>query len=168
MLPYAADYTRKRKITQLLGQEHIHMPRLISSLVPKRIMIGQSQKIIKMNISRTGEDLSIMVNSASQILKNNRNTEETCTNYAGFSKFNKITKEGWPQIPINSYRDQFRENMIRNRMWDVFSISDPRNKEKKWDIILHQYIFPLDYVKFYIDSLQKGSKIDQYVVQKLT
>ena len=53
-------------------------------------------------------------------------------------------------------------------MWDVFSLLDPRNKEKRWDILLHQSRFPLDYVKIHVQSLLKGSKADQYVVQNLT
>ena len=53
-------------------------------------------------------------------------------------------------------------------MWYVFSIPYPHNKEKKWDILLHQYRFPLEYVKRHVQSLLKGSDADQYVVQKLT
>ena len=53
-------------------------------------------------------------------------------------------------------------------MWDVFSLPDPRNKEKRWDILLHQSRFPLDYVKIHVQSLLKGSEADQYVVQNLT
>ena len=52
-------------------------------------------------------------------------------------------------------------------MWDVFSLPDPRNKEKRWDLLLHQSIFPLDYVKSHVQSLLKGSEADQYVVQNL-
>ena len=58
--------------------------------------------------------------------------------------------------------------MINNGMWDVFSLPDPRNKEKRWDILLHQSRFPLDYVKRHVQSLLKGSEADQYVVQNLT
>ena len=53
-------------------------------------------------------------------------------------------------------------------MWDVFSLPDPRNKEKRWDLLLHQSRFPLDYVKSHVQSLLKGSEADQYVVQNLT
>ena len=53
-------------------------------------------------------------------------------------------------------------------MWDVFSLPDPRNKEKKWDIILRQSIFALEYVKRHVQSLNKVSEADQYVVQNLT
>ena len=50
----------------------------------------------------------------------------------------------------------------------VFSLPYPRNKEKRWDLILHQSIFPLEYMKHHVQSLQKGSEADQYVVQYLT
>ena len=50
-------------------------------------------------------------------LKEKLKTEETCSKYAGSAKFNGIPREGNPEIPINSYKDQCRENMIRNRMW---------------------------------------------------
>ena len=58
--------------------------------------------------------------------------------------------------------------MIRNGMWDVFSITDPLNKEKKWDLLLHQSRLPLECVKRHVQSLQKGSEEDQHVVQNLT
>ena len=53
-------------------------------------------------------------------------------------------------------------------MWDVFSLPYPRNKEKKWDILLNQSRFTLNYVKLHVHSLLKGSDADQYVVQNLT
>ena len=53
-------------------------------------------------------------------------------------------------------------------MWDVFSITDPQNKDKEWDILLYQSIFPLEYVKGLVQSLLKGSEADQYIVQNLT
>ena len=52
-------------------------------------------------------------------------------------------------------------------MWDVFSFPYPHNKEKRWDLLLHQYRFPLDYVKSHVQSLLKGSEADQYIVQNL-
>ena len=53
-------------------------------------------------------------------------------------------------------------------MWDIFSLPEPRSKEKKWDLLLHQSILILEYVKHYVQILQKGSEADQYVVQNLT
>ena len=40
-------------------------------------------------------------------------------------------------------------------MWDVFSFPDPHNKEKKWDLLLYQYQFYLDYAKFYIKNFRR-------------
>ena len=73
----------------------------------------------------------------SQTLKEKINTEETCSKYAESAKFNCITREGNPEIPIKSYKDQCQEHMIRNGMWEVFSLTDPGNKEKRWDLLLH-------------------------------
>ena len=53
-------------------------------------------------------------------------------------------------------------------MWDVFSLPYPRNKNKRWDLLLHQSRFTLEYVKRHVQSLLKGSESDQYVVQNLT
>ena len=54
-----------------------------------------------------------------------------------------------------------------NGMWDLFYLTEPLNKDNKWDLILHQSIFSLDYVKRHIKSLQRGSKEDQYIVHIL-
>ena len=88
--------------------------------------------------------------------------------YAGSAKFNDIPREGKPVIPINSYNDHCREHMFRNGIWDVFFLPDPRNKEKKWDLLLHQSRFLYEYVKRHVQSLQRVSEVDQYVVQNLT
>ena len=53
-------------------------------------------------------------------------------------------------------------------MWNFFYLTEPRNKEDKWDLIINQSRFTLDYVKRFVQSLQKGSEADQYVVQNLT
>ena len=53
-------------------------------------------------------------------------------------------------------------------MWDVFSLTDSHNKEKRWDILLNQSRFPLEYVKYHVQRLLKVSEADQYVVQNLT
>ena len=52
-------------------------------------------------------------------------------------------------------------------MWDVFSLPDPRNKEKRWDLLLPKSIFTLEYEKIHVKILQKGPEADQYVVQNL-
>ena len=53
-------------------------------------------------------------------------------------------------------------------MWNVFYITDSQNKEKEWDFLLHHSKFPLEYLKGLVQSLLKGSKADQYIVQDLT
>ena len=58
--------------------------------------------------------------------------------------------------------------MTKNGIWYVFSITEPQNKEKEWDLILHHSIFSLEYVKGLVQSLLKGSEADQYIVQNLT
>ena len=52
-------------------------------------------------------------------------------------------------------------------MWDILSLPDPHNKEKKWDILLHQSRFTLKNMKHHVQSLKKGSEADQYVLQNL-
>ena len=71
-------------------------------------------------------------------------------------------------IPIKSYKDQCREHMTRNGILDVFSLLDQHNKEKRWDLLLNQSLFTLDDVKRHVQSLQKCSEANQYVVQNLT
>ena len=66
-----------------------------------------------------------------QNLKEMRKTEETCSKYAGFVKFHGIPRERNPEIPIQYCKDQCREHMIRNGMWDVFSIIYPQKKDKE-------------------------------------
>ena len=53
-------------------------------------------------------------------------------------------------------------------MWGVLSRTDPQNQDNKRYLLLHQYLFTLDYVKHHVNILQKGSKVDQYVVQNMT
>ena len=52
-------------------------------------------------------------------------------------------------------------------MWDVLSLLDHYIKYKKWDILIHQSIFTLDYAKCHVECLHKVSKADNYVVQNL-
>ena len=93
---------------------------------------------------------------------------ETCTKYADSDKFNDIPREGNTAIPIKSYKDEFCEHIIINGMWHVFYLPYPSNNEKKWDILLHQSRFSFEYLKRHVESLQKGSEADQYLVQNLT
>ena len=86
----------------------------------------------------------------SQTFKEKRKTEDTCSKYACSAKFNGIPRERKPAIPIKSYKDQCREHIINNGMWDVLYLPDPHNKESMWDLLLHQSRFPLDYVKSHV------------------
>ena len=104
----------------------------------------------------------------SQTLKEKRKTEETCSKYAGSAYFNGIPREVKLAILIKSYKDQCRKHMINNGMSDVLSLPDPHNKEKRWDLLLHQSRFPLDYVKSHVQSLLKVFEADQYVVHNST
>ena len=97
-----------------------------------------------------------------------RKTEKTCSKYAGPVNFNGIPRKGKPAISIKSYKDQCREHMIRNGMWNVFYIVDSQNKEKEWDLLLRHSKFSLQYVKCLVQSLLKVSEADQYIVQNLT
>ena len=61
---------------------------------------------------------------------------------------------------------RFNRESIYSRFLNYFP--DPRNKYMGWDNLLHQSIFPLDYVKRHVQSVLKVSEADQYVVQNLT
>ena len=50
-------------------------------------------------------------------------------------------------------------------MWKVFYIVEQQNKEKEWDLLLHNSKFPLEYVKGLIQSFLKGSEVARYIVQ---
>ena len=93
----------------------------------------------------------------SQTIKEKQKTKEACSKYSGSAKLNGIPREVNPAIPIKSYNNQCREHMINNGMWYVFSLPDPRNKENRWDLLLLQSRFPLDYVKIHEQNLLKGS-----------
>ena len=97
----------------------------------------------------------------SKTLNESRKTEATCTKCAGSAEFSGIPREVKSEIPIKYCYDQYRDHMISNGIYDVFSLPDPHNKEKKWDILPHQSTFPLEYIKYHINILQKGSTADQ-------
>ena len=58
--------------------------------------------------------------------------------------------------------------MIRNVTWDVFSITDPYSKEKKWDLLIHQCRFTSGCVKRHVKSLRKGYKAYKDMSRNLT
>ena len=102
------------------------------------------------------------------ILKKKKIKERTCSKFPGYVNFNIITREGKPEIPIKSYKDQWRDHMIRNGMWDIVYLTDPCNKYKTWYLLIHKYTFTLDYVKLHVNSLHKVYKADKYMVRNLT
>ena len=93
-----------------------------------------------------------------QTIKKKIRTERVCSKFSGSIKFNGIPREVNLEIPIKSYKGLCRDHMIKNGIWHVFFLPELRNKEKKWDILLHQSIFPLEYMKHHIKILQKHSK----------
>ena len=52
-------------------------------------------------------------------------------------------------------------------MWYIFYLPGPTNKDKKWNLFLHQFRFTLDYVKHHAKILQKDFKEYKYMVQNL-
>ena len=90
--------------------------------------------------------------------KKKRRTERKWSKFSVSFKFNVITRKGNLEILIKSYTYQWLEHMIRDVMWDVFSLLDPSNKEKKLYLLLHQFIFPLDYTEHHVKIIQKCSK----------
>ena len=70
--------------------------------------------------------------------------------YAGSSKLIGFIRDRKPEILINYYKYQCNEDMIRNGMLNIFYLPDPHNTEKKWDLLLHQSRFPLDFLKRHV------------------
>ena len=60
--------------------------------------------------------------------KENSNIEDAWTKYEGYDKFNGIISYRNPEIPIESYNDQWYDNMTSNGMWDVLSLIYPQNQ----------------------------------------
>ena len=91
-----------------------------------------------------------------------------CSKFSGSIRFNGIPREGNLTVPIQSNKDQCRDHMIKNGLWDVLSLPEPRNQEKKWYLFLNQYRFPLNCAKLYVKGINQGSKADKYMFQNLT
>ena len=49
-----------------------------------------------------------------QTLKNKRRTDNICSKSSGCVKFNRIHREGNPEIPFKYYKNQCRDHIIRN------------------------------------------------------
>ena len=47
-------------------------------------------------------------------------------------------------------------------------LQNHKNKEKEWDIFLHDSKFPLEYLKGHVQILLKGYEADHYIFQNLT
>ena len=48
--------------------------------------------------------------------------------------------------------------MFKIGMWDILYICDPLNVSKFWNLFTNQYIFPMRYIKKYIEELRKDKK----------
>ena len=50
--------------------------------------------------------------------------------------------------------------MIRNGMWDIFSLKDTHNKENNWELFPHKSQFLLGYMKQHMKTPKGGYKAD--------
>ena len=96
---------------------------------------------------KTGEDLSIMVNSVCRPSRRRKIKRIHAPSMQILPSIIGIHIEVKPSIPIKSYKDQFRNHMVRNGIWGVISLQDPQNEEKKWDLILNRSILTWEYIK---------------------
>ena len=60
-------------------------------------------------------------------LKYKSNNKYNCTKYEG-TKFNGISKDEKPTIPIKSYKAKYQVHTIQNGMGNIFYIPNPRNE----------------------------------------
>ena len=91
----------------------------------------------------------------SQALRKMIITERICFKFLVYIKFNGIPRDGIMEIPIKPYKYQFHEHMVKNGMFEVFSLLGPHNQDKTWDLFINQLIFTQDYVKIYIKGPQE-------------
>ena len=94
-------------------------------------------------------------------------TEDTWKHYAISETFNVIPRYWNPEIP-SSIKGLFP--WAHDQEWDIVYIlpTRPSQSIEETVFLLHQYWFPLNYMKRHFKSLQKGFKADYYVVQNLT
>ena len=144
------------------------MPRWITSLGPKKTMIGLFQNINMTKNSITGEDLYIMVNSVHRPSRRKYRQKRHAPSTHALPSLRVFLYKESQQYPSSPTRINSVSIWSGMECWDVFSLPGLHNKEKRWDIILRQSRFPLEYVKGHVQSLLKGSEVDQYVVQNLT
>ena len=116
-------------------------------------MIGLFQKTNMMKNPRTVEYLYTMVNFVHRPSRGNEIQRRHAPSMQALPSLMAFLEREILQYPIKSYKDQCSEHMINNGMWGVFSLSDPRNKEKRWGDLLNRSRLPLDYVNRHVQSI---------------
>ena len=89
-------------------------------------------------------------------------------NYTASIKFKEINREVNISKPIKYYKEKFCDKIIGIGMQDIFYLLDTRNQEKKWELLLNQYQFSMDYAKQNVKRLKQVYNAYQYVIQNLT
>ena len=106
-------------------------------------------KAVKSNVLQTSRfthnisnDVFIINNIINRKLKEKRNNNDNCTKYEG-TKFNGISKDEKPTIPIKSYKAKYQVHTIQNGMGDIFYIPNPRNEANYWYLLTGKAIFTM-------------------------
>ena len=87
-----------------------------------------------------------------------------CTAFAGAATMSN--PEGkLATILLKTYNDTCRRHMIIHGMWDVFSILDPFDTTKTWDLFHHTASFTLLTVVSHVEELRKTG--DKHTVDNL-
>ena len=100
--------------------------------------------------------------------KDSCKTQELCITYSG-TKFNGLptSKDSKANIPLKNYKDECRQHMIKQGMWDVFNIPATAGS-KSWDLFKDHGRLPFEHVKNHIEVLRKDeTRADSYVIQNL-
>ena len=98
-------------------------------------------------------------------VKSELKTQEACIRYDGTKFDGVVSKDG--AMSVTTYKELVRSHCIKNGMFNVFEIEDPRNPSVVWDAFRHQSKFPLQYVKEYIEKFKRSEACDQYARQNL-
>ena len=96
-------------------------------------------------------------------VKGQKAAKEKCTTYSG-TPFSNPEEKG-ARTNLKTYKDMCCRHMIKNGMWDIFNMPDPRDPAKKWDLFYHLGRFPLRRVSAYIDTIRRTG--DKYVIDNL-
>ena len=59
-------------------------------------------------------------------------------------------------ITLKTYKETYWRHMILHGMWDIFSILDPFDTTKTWDLFHHTASFTLLTLVSHIEELQKN------------